>query len=221
MVFLFLYIIIVEVFSILFQLMGMPPKKARFQVLSLMTNCGYTTSESEIIVNSKRKRKLALVTMLFGYTFNVTIVSSLVNIIISISSSRDNTAILTFIYITAAFIFIFILYKAKFVRNNFNRFINHIGKKLLFDSSQNILDIVEIVGNSVIGEVKVIRLPDELRDKTLIESGIRMNYGIQILAIIRGQNSVFSVTPEDYIEETDKILIFGQLDEIIKLFEIK
>ena len=61
-----LYWVITELFAILFRFTGLPDEKARFQVISLLTGTGFTTKESEIILSSRRRRRLARATMLFG-----------------------------------------------------------------------------------------------------------------------------------------------------------
>ncbi len=47
-----LYWVISELFTMLFRLIGLPEEKARFQVTSLLTGCGFTTRESEMILLS-------------------------------------------------------------------------------------------------------------------------------------------------------------------------
>ena len=66
-----IYWIILEMFTVMFRITGLPDDKARFQVLSILTGAGYTTKESESFVSSKMRRKLAQVTMLFGYVLSV------------------------------------------------------------------------------------------------------------------------------------------------------
>ena len=69
-----LYMVISELFTILFRFTGLPDEKARFQVLSLLTGCGFTTRESEMVLSTRSRRRLARIMMLFGYVFNITIV---------------------------------------------------------------------------------------------------------------------------------------------------
>ncbi len=221
-IFIFLYLIIAEVFTVLFRLMGMPTRKARFQVISLMTNSGYTTDESEIIVNSKKRRKLAMATMLFGYTFTVTAVSTLVNLISTLFAAQSHNFLLTLTYITSALLIIFVVHKLKFIRRGFDNLIIKLGNKYIFDSTQNQIDILDVVKSSVVAEVRVSsHLPPSLEGKTVLEAGIRKDYGIQVLAIIKQGTSISSVSPGDYIEKTDKVILFGELTEICRLFEIK
>ncbi|MBQ1530932.1 MAG: hypothetical protein IIZ57_02205, partial [Solobacterium sp.] len=53
------YWIINELFTILFRFMGLPEERARFQVTSLLTGCGFTTRESEFFISSRSRRRLA------------------------------------------------------------------------------------------------------------------------------------------------------------------
>ena len=81
--FLMIFLIIVDFFAILFRLTGVPIEKARFQVTSLLTGTGFTTKESEIIVQHPTRRKLAIWLMGFSYASTATIISFAVNIITS------------------------------------------------------------------------------------------------------------------------------------------
>ena len=78
-----LYWIISELFTFFFRLTGLPDERARFQVLSLLTGTGFTTRESEMVLASRRRRRLARVTMLFGYVFNITFVSAFINVFLT------------------------------------------------------------------------------------------------------------------------------------------
>ena len=79
-----IYWIISELFAMLFRFTGLPDEKARFQVISLLTGCGFTTRESEMIISTRSRRRLARVTMLFGYVFNITIVTAFINVFMSL-----------------------------------------------------------------------------------------------------------------------------------------
>ena len=83
-----LYWIITELFAIFFRFTGLPDEKARFQVISLLTGCGFTTRESEMILTNRPRRRLARITMLFGYVFNITIVSAFVNVFLSLKMAQ-------------------------------------------------------------------------------------------------------------------------------------
>ena len=71
-----IYWVITELFTILFRFTGLPDERARFQVISLLTGCGYTTRESEMFLSNRRRRRLARITMLFGYVARWSILPS-------------------------------------------------------------------------------------------------------------------------------------------------
>ena len=81
-----LYWVIAELFTFFFRLTGLPAERARFQVVSLLTGTGFTTRESEIVLTSRLRRRLARVTMLFGYVFNITIVSAFINVFLTMKA---------------------------------------------------------------------------------------------------------------------------------------
>ena len=103
-----LYWVITEVFTFIFRLTGLPAEKARFQVISLLTGCGFTTRESEMILSSRRRRRLARITMLFGYVFNVTIVSAFINVFLSMKLVQVGYEFLSLLIPLAAVAVIFI-----------------------------------------------------------------------------------------------------------------
>ncbi|MBZ9633367.1 hypothetical protein [Clostridium sp. FP1] len=82
-----------------FMLTGVSNTRAKIQVISLLTNCGFTTTESEIIVSSRKRRKIAITIMLFGNIFNVAIVSLLVNMVIFFSKNKDFNAFHSILYL--------------------------------------------------------------------------------------------------------------------------
>ena len=83
-----IYWVISEMFTILFRFAGLPDEKARFQVLSLLTGTGFTTHESEMILTTPRRRRLARITILFGYVFNLTIVTIIINAFLALRLSQ-------------------------------------------------------------------------------------------------------------------------------------
>ncbi len=104
-----IYWIITELFTILFRFTGLPDERARFQVISLLTGCGYTTRESELFISNRSRRRLARITMLFGYVFNITIVSAFINVFLSLKLSQVehyySGALIPLAAITIIFIF--------------------------------------------------------------------------------------------------------------------
>ena len=67
-----------------FKLTGLSTSKIRFQVGSLFTGAGFTTSESELIANNPKRRKIALACMHTGHIFSVAFMGLVINVIFSV-----------------------------------------------------------------------------------------------------------------------------------------
>jgi len=212
------YVIFIEIFTIIFRLTGLTIDKARFQVISLFTNSGFTTQEAELIVNSKVRRRIANVTMLSGFVLNVTVISVLVNVFITLGSAQSSDVLKFFLYIIGFFIIVFILKKLKIFEFLFRSFIERLTNRVIYGSGTNIIEVLDHVGKNSITQVKVITVPEPLLDQTLEKSDIRKNYLINVLAIIRGGETNANVTKDDFILKDDKIIVFGKIQNIKRLF---
>ncbi|MGJ0395440.1 MAG: hypothetical protein ACR65U_04330 [Methylocystis sp.] len=70
--------ILVRIASTIMRLTGLPDNVARFQCLSAMTGTGFTTRESELIVNYPIRRRVLMTLMIIGNLGLVSIVSTFV-----------------------------------------------------------------------------------------------------------------------------------------------
>ncbi|MDD3128810.1 MAG: TrkA C-terminal domain-containing protein [Candidatus Izemoplasmatales bacterium] len=63
-----------------------------------------------------------------------------------------------------------------------------------------------------------MNVPEPLKDKTLEISNIRKDYMINVLAIITGRETNANVTKDDIIKKDDKVIVYGKVVNIKKLF---
>lgn len=81
MVFILLYIVIIftviEINVVFFTLTGLDRHISRFQVISMLTGTGFTTNESELIIQHPIRRKLGAFLILFGAFSLAVIISSI------------------------------------------------------------------------------------------------------------------------------------------------
>jgi hypothetical protein len=76
---LFVAIIAVKIGAAAFEITGVNRETATFQALSCFTGCGFTTSESELIMRYPERRKIARILMVMGYAGLATFITSIVN----------------------------------------------------------------------------------------------------------------------------------------------
>lgn len=82
------YELLVEIFSALYQVSGLTKEQARFQVTSLLTGTGFTTAESEKMLETKKRKRVTRNIMIISYIFNVSVISTLVTLLTSVRSSN-------------------------------------------------------------------------------------------------------------------------------------
>ncbi len=212
------YIFIIEIFTVLFRLTGLTEEVARFQVISLLTACGFTTSKSEVITMTKRRRRLASITILFGYIFSLIIVSVVVNFFFSMSASEINTFAGIGVTMLAIFLCVFLLTRSKRAKIYFDSFINKIYLRLSKKKSNNIL-IMDLFGNKTMASISLSRLPEHLVDTPLKDSGLVHEHGIQVLIITRNGKTLESIDGDTRLKLHDNIVVLGKEKEIHRLFE--
>ena len=183
--FILVYIIIVNIFSILFRLTGLTAEDAKFQVISMLTNCGFTTNRSEIIMVSRLRRRLAKATILFGYSFTVIMVSIFINVFMTWNSSERTNLLRDASVLAGIFVICLFLMRQRFLREFFDRLIEKIGTRIMFGKSANVMRLVSVYSNRALVEVIAKRLPEFLIGTELMQSTLKEKYDILILLVRR------------------------------------
>jgi len=217
-----LYWVITELFTILFRFTGLPDERARFQVISLLTGCGFTTKESEMILSNRRRRRLARVTMLFGYVFNITIVSAFINVFLSLKLSQVEHYYLGVLIPLAAIAIIFIFMRVPKVRawgdGMLQRFADHIiGRE---DSFNNVL-LLDHIGTDSIALVALNTIPEEYRGIPLSDTGLKADTGILVMLVEKPGEKAVPAGADTVFETGDKLTVFGDYAMICKAFHAR
>ena len=212
--FILLFLLIVELFAILFKITGMDHRKARFQVISLLTSTGFSTKESEQIMNHTTRRKIASIIMIFGYASTVTLVSFVIKILERDIKSVYNLIIIFVIVCTG----IYILNKTMLIDKCEEFIENHIRRNSLWIKF-NIKEQEIISRNKGYGIVEVpLKSNNYIIGKSILESNLK-SYEVQVLSIDKG-DSLIKFPKKDYIfEEGDVLAVYGNLKNINSLFK--
>lgn len=214
-----MYLTFIEIFTVLFMITGMSHTRSSFQVISLLTNSGFTTNESEVVVSSRKRRKLAIATMIFGHIFNVAIVSLLVNVIMSFSKDGSVNIMPAITYFIVFLVLVYIFKRLPFVRIAFDKIVKRLANKIMFNKNSNPLLILDNFNGFVIAEVKIVEVPEKLKNKTLLESGLSKKHGIRVLTIKRNDQTIGNITKDEIVISNDRLIIFGPLMSIIEVFK--
>ena len=214
-----LFMIISEIFTVLFRLTGLSEDKARFQTISLLTNCGFSTKESEIIMSVSSRRRLARVAMILGYIFSACLISAIVTLIFNLSQTQQDQFWLPLLICGGTITIVTLIFKIKFIKKGFDNIIFKLGHKLSHKKNQNLIKIIDNYGPNSIAEITLSIIPKEFIDKTIEQIKIKQNYGILILAITRGTKTISNVQRQDIFQENDIITVYGNISNIKEVFE--
>ncbi|WP_300350889.1 TrkA C-terminal domain-containing protein [Clostridium sp.] len=211
--FLMVFLVVVDFFSVLFRLTGVPIEKARFQVTSLLTGTGFTTKESEIIVQHPTRRKLAVWLMGFSYASTATIISFAVNII---TSSVLDIGSLAVVIIFTLFVFFFHkTYLLEKIENNIEKF---IVKSKIWDKI-NVKHFNLITKTKGYGVYEIyLSNKSEILGKNIKDSGLK-NLEIEVLNIDKGDEFISFPRPDYEFEACDKITVYGNVKNIKDTFK--
>ena len=213
---------ITELFTFFFRLTGLPAEKARFQVISLLTGTGFTTRESEIILSSRRRRRLARITMLFGYVFNVTIVSAFINVFLSMKVSQVETQFFGFLIPMGTVALIFVFMRVPKVHAWGDNLLRRLADRV-FNRQEtfNAVMLVDNIGTESIVQVTLREIPEEYRGQSLAETGLRADTGIMVMLVKRQGGKPVPAGADTVFEPGDKLTVFGDYKTICKTFHAR
>ena len=215
------YWVISEIFTILFRFVGLPEEKARFQVTSLLTGCGFTTRESEMILTTRRRRRLAHMLMLFGYVFNITVVSAFINVFFSLNLNQLGSFFLGALIPIAALALVFAFSRIRAVRNFFDRLIGRASRKLTGHGDENAVMLIDHIGKGTIAQITLNEVPEYLNGVALSESGLKEKRSILVMLVEHKNAQIDVPTAHTVFEEGDKLTVFGDYKTICKAFHAK
>lgn len=203
---------VVKIASIALKMTGLDEKKAYFQALSAFTGTGFTTKDSELVIESDIRRKIIAVLMILGNAGLITVITTIV-----ISFGRTNIGPLLG-NAGIVLLILFILFKL-FTHKGVTKFLNEkiesrLEKRPPF-RRRPIEEIVRIAKNYGIAEVNI---KEKCRDlgKALNESSFREN-DILILAIERENTVIPAPKATDRINIDDTLICYGKLSNIEKI----
>jgi len=225
-------VIAVRIGAVAFNLTGLEWKVAKFQALSCFTGTGFTTRESELILASPRRRRIATYLIIIGHAGFVAMIATFAN---SIRPSLDLSRIdLPFLraFVPAQFLPLINLLIIAGAVYALIRFVPHtrlartvtvmakrklVGKNII--PAEKFEEIFVAPGGYGVSRVE-IEANSPVRDRTLAEADLR-KHGITVLVIERGLTTIPNPAPDARILSGDVLLCFGKLstmkDEIYTL----
>ncbi len=215
-----LYWVITGLFTIFFRFTGLPDEKARFQVISLLTGCGFTTRESEMILSNRPRRRLARITMLFGYVFNITIVSAFINVFLSLKLAHmvDYLGLLIPLGVIAV---ILVFMRVPAVRAWGDKELEKFANRLIRSGGGNTVTPLDYIGTDSIALVTLNYIPEEYQGMSLAQTGLKKDTGILVMLVESPGKKAVPAGADTVFHLGDKLTVFGDYATICRTFDAR
>ncbi|MGB2706162.1 MAG: TrkA C-terminal domain-containing protein [Candidatus Omnitrophota bacterium] len=205
-------VFVVKIATVALRMTGLDEKKAYFQALSAFTGTGFTTRDSELVLQNDIRRKIVIFLMILGNAGFITVITTVV-----VSFEKTNMLPL-FINVVIVLCVIFLLVKllahkgvAKFLNEKIEA---RLEKRPPF-YKRPVEEVLRVAKNYGIAEVNIKGTFKDI-GKTLSQSGFREN-DILILAIERKDTVIPAPKATDRILLDDTLICYGKLSSIEKI----
>lgn len=212
-----LSMIVTRVATIALTLTGVSRQSARFQARSALTGAGFTTTESESMVNHPVRRRIVMMLMLIG---NAGIVSVIGTIFISTSrtfgssSGNSNLALTYVLMVVGVALVLWVLGRPR-VDRVVSRFIRRGLRRWTDLEVRDYEALLEIQGGFAISEI-LVRPGDWMAGATLAE--LRPNdEGVLVLGVQRDDGYIGAPKGDVQILPGDVVLVYGHQDRLADL----
>jgi len=207
-------VFVVKIATVALKMTGLDEKRAYFQALSAFTGTGFTTRDSELVVENDIRRKIIIFLMILGNAGLITVITTL---IISFGRGKGNMTPLL-INVALVLLLIFLFFKL-LTHKGVTKFLNdkieaRLEKRPPFQK-RPVEEVLRIAKDYGIAEVSIKSTCQDL-GKSLSESSFREN-DILILAIERKDNIVPTPKASDHILLDDILICYGKLSNIEKI----
>ncbi len=217
-----IYWVITEFFTILFRFTGLPDERARFQIISLLTGCGYTTKESEMFISTRRRRTLARITMMFGYVFNITIMSAFINVFLSLKANQVEDYLFAILIPLGVITVILIFMRVPKIRSWGDGLLLKLADRLVDrEASFNAVMPLDYIGADSIALVTLHHIPEQYLGVPLARMGLKTDTGILVMLVERPGEKATAAGADTVFVPGDKITVFGDYATICKTFHAR
>lgn len=206
--------VITRVGTLALVLTGMSRDAARFQARSAFYGVGFTTSESENVVNHPVRRKIIALLMVVG---NVGITTMIATIIVSLlSTSNSGEWSRNLLILLAGLMMLWAVASSTWLARVMSRLMRAALRRWTSLDVRDYVALLHLASGYSVLEMTV-QADDWLSHRTLQEANLS-HHGILVLGIRRsGSDFVGAPTGRTAIEPQDVLIVYGQMETLMAL----
>lgn len=201
--------LITEVSATALKLTGLDIHTSRFQALSALTGTGFTTRETELIMQHKNRRYIIMFLMVIGPIGFIAILSTV------LFTTRRYLALPQMAMLIVLTLAIFRFTKSKRMMVFLHRMIEKQLKKRHYPRRIVLDEVLELGKECGVAELKIDK-NSAYKDKTLEQTGIKSK-GFIVLAIERNGKFISVPKASDTIIVEDVLVVFGNISRLKNL----
>ncbi len=208
-------IVITRVATVMLTATGLSRDIARFQARSAFSGAGFTTNESESVVNHPVRRKIVLQLMLLGAAG---IVTSLTSLLLSFSGANGGQTSRRIVVLVLGLIALRLLAGSQIVDRALTRLTEWALRRYTRLNVRDYDKLLHISDDFTVAEVEP-REGGWLLGRRLEDLGLRAE-GVIVLGIYRRDGSYLGVPGgPTLVEEGDRLVVYGEDDRVFSLSE--
>ena len=209
-----LSILITRIATIALTHTGLSKEAARFQARSAFTGAGFTTNESEQVVNHPVRRRIVMFLMLLGNAGFVTALSSLV--LTFVGEEGSGSLVLKLALLGLGLFLLAVIAMSSWVDRHLSHLIDWALKRYTKLDVRDYASLMHLTGDYRLIELQVKR-NDWLANKTLADAKLR-DEGIVVLGIKRPDESFLGIPKGGRkISPDDTLILYGRVSALEEL----
>lgn len=210
-----LSLLVTRVAAMALMLTGLSREAARFQARSAFSGVGYTTTESESIVNHPVRRQIVMSLMLLGNIGVATVVATMMVSFIDIQ--KNERWMFTLSLLCLGLLALWLISKSRWIERHLNKIIAWALRHFTRLDVRDYVAVLNLQQGYAVTEMRVAPT-DWLANKTLVELNLPKE-GVLVLGIQRMKPSVYLGAPTAQTEvlADDMLVLYGPIERLEEL----
>jgi len=209
-----LSVIIVRIGSVALKVTGLSEELARFQALSAFTGAGFTTQESESVVQHPVRRRIIAVLLRLGSAGVISAVATLVLSFVQVQNRQE--ALHRVLLLCGALLLLWLAARSRHIDRWTSRLIERAMRRWTRLNVHDYASLLELDRGYGITEI-VVEADDWLAGKTLAELQLNRE-GVNVIGLRRQEGAyVGCPTGRTTVHEGDTLLLYGRMDAFDEL----
>ena len=203
-------LLVTRIGAVALSLTGLSPDVARFQARSAFTGVGFTTSESEQLVNHPVRRRILMLLMFWG---NIGIAAVIASTIVSLTSA---SILYSSLVLAVGVAILWIVFTSRFVDDIVSKWVESALRRFTNLDVRDYNSLLHLQSGYVVVQLSV-HIDDWISGMTLQEANLSSE-GVLVLGLTRQDDQyVGSPNGNTRIEAGDVLTLYGPEDRLEEL----